>query len=358
MVYRHITVTKMTPNIGAYISGVDLNAVRDPRAYDEIRQALWENKVIFFRDQALNPEAHLKLAQTFGEVERHEFFPHLDGLPEVQVLASEGKKSPDTDRWHTDCTFRQKPNHVCVLHGVDVPEIGGDTLWASTSAAFAALDKSMQDLLLGLDAEHDISYAFRRMGYVAEARKLDEKNPPYIHPAVINHPVTDELCLFVNSVWTKCFHNLSIRYSDHLMRMLSEWIMRPEFQVRFKWEKNSIAIWDNLATQHYAVYDYEGSARRMHRATCSPIPVRLNSRPQASRPASIEAYGAPMMMAAASPEVNKSEARRVSADSRAARSLIDEQRMDDLSISEKRVVETILRALSSSDALRSESAGR
>ena len=349
MVYRHITVTKMTPNIGAYVSDVDLNAVSRSEVYDEIRRALWENKVIFFRDQNLTPEAHLKLAQTFGDVELHEFFPHLEGRPEIQVLASQGTKSPDTDRWHTDCTFRERPNHVCVLHGVDVPEIGGDTLWASTSAAFAALDENMRDLLLGLDAEHDISYAFRRMGYVAEARKLDQSNPPYIHPAVINHPITDELCLFVNSVWTKCFHNLSIRYSDHLMRMLNEWMMRPEFQVRFKWEKNSVAIWDNLATQHYAVYDYSGSQRRMHRATCNPSRVKLNARPNASRPAQIEAFAPPAMMAALRPEVPGNAGAGAS---HVADALIDEDRFDELAGAEKQAVQAILRALSELDVAK------
>lgn len=346
MAYRHITVTKMTPTIGAYVSDVDLNAIRQPEVYEEIRLALWENKVIFFRDQNLTPESHLKLAQAFGEVELHEFFPHLEGRPEIQVLASQGTKSPDTDRWHTDCTFRERPNHVCVLHGVDIPEIGGDTLWASTSAAFAALDESMRGLLLGLDAEHDISYAFRRMGYVAEARKLDQSNPPHIHPAVINHPITNELCLFVNSVWTKCFHNLSIRYSDHLMRMLNEWIMRPEFQVRFKWEKNSVAIWDNLATQHYAVYDYSGNRRRMHRATCNPCRIKLNARPDASRPAQIESFAPPAMMAALRPEIQQSPAPE---SPRVANALIDEDRLDALGGAEKEAVQAILRALSKLD---------
>lgn len=337
MTYRHIEVTRATPTIGAYVSGVDLNAVTNAAIYDEIRRALWENKVLFFRDQPLTPEAHLALGKVFGELERHEFFPHLEGHAEIQTIANTGKKSPDTDRWHTDVTFREKPNAVCVLRAVDLPPEGGDTMWMSTAAAFAALDEPMQKMLLDLDAEHDIVYAFIRMGMTGEARRLAVDNDPWIHPAVINHPVTGELCLFVNSVWTKRFLNLSDRYGDNLLRLLAEWVTKPEFQVRFKWEKNSIAIWDNLATQHYAVFDYHGHSRRMNRVTCQPTKPRLNARPQASRPAPIEHYGDAPMMAALRPNM--------SATTRPG--MLDDGRMRRLPESERRAVKAVFDAIQS-----------
>lgn len=352
--YRHIEVTRMTPTIGALISGVDLNAVRNPAVYDEIRSALWENKAIFFRKQALTPEAHLALGRAFGEMEKHEFFPHIDNAPEIQIIANSGKKSPDTDRWHADVTFREKPTAVSILRAVEIPAEGGDTMWASMTAAFEALDPPMQAMLLQLDAEHDISHAFRRMGYTGEARRLDESNPPHIHPAVINHPVTGKLCLFVNSIWTKRFTNLVDRYGENLLHLLNEWIMKPEFQVRFRWERDSIAIWDNFATQHYAVFDYVGATRRMHRITCEPTKVRLDARPEASRQAPIERFGESSMMAAMRPRLTEP---MVSSEAPAGRthspngmgSLLDPHRMDRLSDPERRAVKAVFDAIASLD---------
>ncbi|VTU38402.1 Alpha-ketoglutarate-dependent taurine dioxygenase [Variovorax sp. PBL-E5] len=352
MKYRHIEVTRMTPTIGAVISGVDLNAVKSPAVYDEIRSALWDNKVIFFRKQPLTPQAHLALGRSFGEMERHEFFPHVEGHPEIQTIANTGRKSPDTDRWHADCTFREKPNAVSILRAVEIPPDGGDTLWACMNTAYEALDEPMKKMLLELDAEHDISYAFRRMGYTGEARQLDAGNPPYIHPAVINHPVTGKLCLFVNSIWTKRFTNLVDRYGENLLKLLNEWIMKPDFHVRFRWEQDSIAIWDNMATQHYAVFDYAGHTRRMHRVTCEPTKVRLDARPEASRPAPIERFGeAPMMMMDVrlpSPQ-EPMQANGAGAQAQRGPGMLDEARMQRLSDTERRAVKAVFDAISSLD---------
>lgn len=353
MTFRTITVTRLTPTIGAYISGVNLNAIESPAVYDEIRRALWENKVVFFRDQPLTPQAHLALGRAFGAMERHEFFPHVQGHPEIQVIANTGNKSPDTDRWHTDCTFREKPNAVSILRAVDIPAEGGDTMWACMNSAFESLEAPMQRLLLDLDAEHDIAHAFRRMGYTGEARRLDADNPPYIHPAVINHPVTGKLCLFVNSIWTKRFTNLTDRYGENLLRLLNEWVMKPEFQVRFRWEKDSVAIWDNLATQHYAVFDYQGSTRQMNRVTCEPTKIRLDARPEASRPAPIENFAQAPMMTAMRPTMSEplpqamppSRPLPAAAMATMTAPLLDDRRLQGLSEPERRVVRAVFDAI-------------
>ena len=344
MTFRHIKVKSATPTIGAFISGVNLNTISSPEVYDEIRRALWEHKVIFFRDQPLTPEAHLALGRTFGEMERHEFFPHVEGRPEIQVIANSGKKSPDTDRWHADCTFREKPNAVSILRAVNIPDEGGDTMWACMNAAYEALDEPMKQMLLTLDAEHDISHAFRRMGYTGEARRLDPTNPPYIHPAVINHPVTGKLCLFVNSIWTKRFTNLIDRYGESLLRLINEWVMKPEFSVRFRWEKDSVAIWDNLATQHYAVFDYAGHTRTMNRVTCEPTKVRLNARPEASRPAPIESFGQPSMMSAMRPALSEPIS---NAGNAVTNPMLDSARMQAMSDSERRAVQAVFDVIQS-----------
>lgn len=348
MNFRYIEVTPMTPTIGALISGVDLNAVRSPATYDEIRKALYEYKVIFFRKQPLTPQAQLALGNAFGEMERHEFFPHVDGFPEIQSIANTGQKSPDTDRWHADCTFRERPNAISILRAVEIPPNGGDTLWACMNTAYETLDEPMKKMLLELDAEHDISYAFRRMGFTGEARRHDETNPPYIHPAVINHPVTGKLCLFVNSIWTKRFCNVIDRYGENLLRLLNEWVTKPDFQVRFRWEQDSIAIWDNLATQHYAVFDYAGQHRRMNRVTCQPTKVRLDARPEASRPAPIADFGETQMMSAMRPTLQEPTQRNYTAPQRSL-GILDDSRMQRLSDPERRAVKAVFDAISSLD---------
>lgn len=349
MAFRYINVTRATPTIGAYISGVDLNRVNNPAVYEEIRRALWENSVIFFRDQPLSSEAHLKLGQAFGEMEKHEFFPHLDNHTEIQVISNSGAKSPDTDRWHTDCTFRQKPNAVSILRAVDLPPEGGDTMWASMNAAYEAFDEPMKKFLLELDAEHDITHAFRGTGYIEQSRQLDAGNPPYIHPAVINHPVTKKLCLFVNSIWTKRFTDLDANYGDNLLRALFEWVKKPEFHVRFRWEKDSIAIWDNLATQHYAVFDYAGYSRVMNRTTCEPTEVRLDARPNASRPAPMSEgeYGqdSTSMTNAMTPNMSSPSPMGTPPPT----GLLDNSRMQNLSDMERRAVKAVFEAVQSLD---------
>lgn len=350
--YRYIEISKMTPTIGAVISGVDLNAVKNPAVYEEIRNALWENKVIFFRNQPLTPQGHIALGQAFGAMEKHEFFPHVEGFPEIQIIANSGKKSPDTDRWHADTTFRERPNGVSILRAVDLPSQGGDTMWACMNAAFEALDPPMKEMLLQLDAEHDISYAFRKMGFNEEARQLGENNPPWIHPVVVNHPVTKKLCLYVNSVWTKRFNNLTDRYGENLLRLLVEWVMKPEFQIRFRWEKDSIAIWDNIATQHYAVFDYAGQGRHMNRVTCAPTPIRLNARPNASRPAPVTYYAQLAMMSAMRPNLSSPMASTASNNAgsvRSAPAILDPVRMASLSDTERTAVQTVFDAIATLD---------
>ena len=249
-------------------------------------------------------------------------------------------------------TFREKPNLVTVLRAVDLPPLGGDTMWACMNTAFETLDEPLRKMLLELDAEHDVAHAFRMGGQTAEARRLDDegRNPPYIHPAVINHPVTGKLTLFVNSIWTKRFVDVHHHYSGNLLQLLAEWVKRPEFQVRFRWEKDSIAIWDNLATQHYAVFDYPDQFRRMNRVTCAPTPVRLNARPNASRLAPILAYGedsVPMMSAMRPTLTQQLSQQSGMGHPPATKSMLDESRLNGLSDPERRAARAVFDAIQS-----------
>lgn len=302
--YRHIEVSTLTPTIGAEISGIDLNGDVGRAAYNEIKKALWRHHVIFIRGQTLTPEAYIRLGEQFGAVAKHEFFPHVDGYPQIQTINHQGRDNPETDRWHTDVTFRPEPTLVTLLQAKELPAAGGDTLWASTGAAFDALPDPLKTCLLSLKAEHDLPYRMRKIdfyrrthsGRIQGAKQgrdereheqmLIDANPVQLHPAVINHPVTGRLSLFVNSIWTKRLMDVHEDLSDALLGMLHEWIKKPEFQVRFRWEPDAIAIWDNLATQHFAVFDYAPAKRSMWRMTAGAAAPKLDLKtvPAAVRP--------------------------------------------------------------------------
>jgi taurine dioxygenase len=275
MEFKHLRLESVTPALGAVVHGVDLDTVAAPEIYAEIKQALWDRQVLFFRKQKLSPEAFRRLGEAFGAPEVHEYFAHVEGFPEIQQVASDGTASPYTDRWHADVTFRARPSMVEVLRAVELPENGGgDTLWASMGAAFDGLGPALQGCLMQLTAVHDLPWSFRKNPYLGkqstpeEELELIRKHPPARHPVVISHPVTGRPTLFVNAIWTKRIEAIDSRLSDHLLAMLADWVQKPEFQLRFHWEKDSVAIWDNFATQHYAAFDYAPQPRLMHRMTC------------------------------------------------------------------------------------------
>ena len=281
--YRHIRVHSANPNIGAYIDGVDVSTPQPAAVYAEIAQALWRHHVVFFRNQPMTPAGHKALAGAFGSIVPHEIFPSLDGDKEISVLEAHRDRPPENDAWHTDVTFRETPVLASVLHGVTIPPSGGDTLFASQAAVYDALSPAWQRMLSELEAEHDVIHAFgqtnvlKDAGGEAKIAELRRTAPPKVHPVVVAHPITDRPGIFVNSVFTKHIVGMSKRESDAILNTLFDMIKTPEFQVRFTWEPNSIAIWDNFGTQHYAAADYWPADRRMHRitvGTATPTAVR------------------------------------------------------------------------------------
>ncbi|WP_158970248.1 TauD/TfdA dioxygenase family protein [Chachezhania sediminis] len=288
MSFSHISVEPLTPTIGGIIHGVDLNAVKNPAVYEEIKQALWKHGVIFFRNQPIKPEAYLNLGRVFGEPEKHEFFPHVEGFPQIQKISHQGYSKPDTDRWHHDVSFRKSPTLVSILRANQLPQSGGDTMWMNCARAFEELGPGLQSLLLGVEAVHDLPWSFRKndnYATIAEMNGVDRleyeldmirKSPEMAHPAIVNHPVTKKLTLYVNSIWTRKLRGIHPDLSDALLAMLFEWVKKPEFMCRFRWEQDSIAIWDNLATQHYAVFDYAPHYREMLRMTAGNFTPELD----------------------------------------------------------------------------------
>jgi taurine dioxygenase len=261
-----IIVTQLTPHIGAEIGGVDLREQLDPETIADIRAALNAHKVIFFRDQDLTAEQHIAFARRFGDLEIHPATPKDQANPEI-LRISHGPQHKGTENfWHSDVTWRPEPSLGSVLRAIEVPEVGGDTLFASMEAAYDALSPTMQEWVCTLTAVHDISRVFaRRLKMTRE--EILEKYPLQEHPVVRTHPETGRRCLYVNTAFTSHIKGLSSKESDWLLEHLYAQARVPEYQCRFRWQKNSIAFWDNRASQHYAASDYFPAVRTMERVT-------------------------------------------------------------------------------------------
>lgn len=266
-------ITPLSPALGAQIDGINLSEPLTAEHQQLIEQALLEYQVLFFRQQPLTPQQQASFAGRFGDLHIHPIYPNIPEQPQVLVLDTAVTDVRDNAIWHTDVTFLPTPALGAVLAAKQLPAFGGDTLWASSSAAFEALSKPLQRLLDGLSATHDFTRSFplERFGSTAEdlARyhEVQRKNPPLSHPVIRTHPVSGRKGLFVNDGFTTRINELEAAESDALLRFLFAHSTRPEFTIRWRWQENDVAFWDNRITQHYAVDDYRPQRRVMHRAT-------------------------------------------------------------------------------------------
>ena len=261
-----LAVRPLTPMIGAELFGLDLGEELDDKAVAEVRQALLEHKVVFFRDQHITRAQHLAFAQRFGELEIHPATPKDQQNPEILRIEHGPGNRGQENAWHSDVTWRAEPSLGSILRAVEVPEVGGDTLFANMNAAFERLSPEMKRWITGLSAVHDIARVFaRRLGKRPE--ELHEQYPPQEHPVVRTHPETGEPILYVNTAFTSHIKGLSDNESAWLLQHLYAQARDPEIQCRFRWQAGSIAFWDNRACQHFAVSDYYPARRIMERAT-------------------------------------------------------------------------------------------
>ena len=266
-------IDRLSPALGAVISGIDLNAALNDEAQQGLQAALVEHQVLFLRQQFLQAEQQRDVAKLFGDLHIHPIYPAHERVAEVMVLDSHKQDLRDNELWHTDVTFIQTPPLGCVLSAQQVPEFGGDTLWASSTAAYAALSKPMQALLEGLSASHDIRKSFPATRFAltdadaARFEKAKQDHPPVSHPVVRTHPVSGKKGLFVSEGFTTHINELTEAESEALLRFLFTHATHPNFQVRWHWQAGDVAIWDNRATQHFANFDYGAAHRIMHRAT-------------------------------------------------------------------------------------------
>jgi len=270
-----VHVEPVTATVGATISGVDLREPLALEARDTIEKALLESGVLFFRDQDIKREQQLAFAAYWGPIEVHPFAEAASNFggtsAEIQVLEKGDDAAGAENMWHSDVTWRAEPSLGSILRARVVPDVGGDTLFANMEAGYNALDEETRALIDDLWAIHDNEGLLNGMRLNGaseaeiEARRVEF--PPQRHPVVRTHPVTGRKCIYVNRIFTSHIVGLEPEQSDALLRLLCEQAHVPEYQCRFRWQKGSVAFWDNRAVQHYAANDYWPQRRVMERAT-------------------------------------------------------------------------------------------
>ncbi|MCW5642834.1 MAG: TauD/TfdA family dioxygenase [Rhodoferax sp.] len=265
--------------IGAELLGLQLgDAVRDDALFADIRALLLAHKVLFLRDQAISRADHVAFARRFGELEDHPVAGSDPDHPGLVRIYKTPDAPPDRyeNAWHTDATWREKPPMGCVLRCVECPPVGGDTLWANMALAYDRLPERIRQQIAGLRARHSIEATFGAAMPIEKRLALKAQFPDAEHPVVRTHPETGEKVLFVNSFTThftnfhsaanvRCGQDYTQGGSALLQYLISQSAI-PEYQVRWRWKPNSVAIWDNRSTQHYAVMDYPPCHRKMERA--------------------------------------------------------------------------------------------
>ena len=264
-------IIKEDSALGATIIDIDLKQPLDEELTGFIANALAENEVIFFRNQDITPEQHRAFALNFGQLQSHPVYPTIEGFPEITILENDEKNPSKIEKWHTDMTFKKIPPLGSILLGKVIPEKGGDTLFASLSAAYSDLPVDLKQSLEEMTAVHSFEYGFKESlaepyGREKLAQALID-NPPVEHPVVCTHPVTGKKLIYVNSLFTLKINSLSDSESSKLLEFLCDHIKKEKYQCRFSWEINSIAFWDNRSVIHKPDNDYWPQLRRMERIT-------------------------------------------------------------------------------------------
>jgi len=275
--YRHIEVTKIAGAMGAEIDGVDLSKELDEATLAEVRAALLDNLVIFFRDQTLTPDTQLAFARRWGEIHLHPFMEGMPSHPEVlEIVKTPADKKNFGGDWHSDQMFSPKPAMGTILYAKEVPSAGGDTLFANLYLAYESLSEGMRRMLDGLRAvsigDHFKGHDGKsRKEYYADKLNMKVRDPgnvqtTSVHPLVRTHPETGRKALYIGG-HVQRFDGMTDDESEPLIAFLKQHSTRPEFTVRVRWESGTMTFWDNRCTQHFAINDYPAETRHMRRIT-------------------------------------------------------------------------------------------
>jgi len=275
--YETIEVAPIAGALGAEISGVDLSEPLTDDLFGEIYQAFVEHHVIFFRDQDMTPEQYLAFAKRWGGIHLHPYMKGLDAYPEIlELIKTETDTYAFGNSWHSDQMFAPKPAKCTMLYALETPATGGDTQFANLHAAYDALSDGMKAMVDGLrchnggdrTSAHDRKSRAERYSGASGMKLKDpgDVQTESIHPLVRTHVDTGRKALYMGS-HTQCIVGFTSEESKPILKQLQKHIERPEFICRFNWAPGSLAIWDNRCCQHYAINDYAGQRRRMHRIT-------------------------------------------------------------------------------------------
>ena len=261
-----LDIRPLTPAIGAEILGIDLGSADIAARLPEIRAALLSHGVIFFRDQDITTAQHIAFARAFGELEIHPATPKDQPNREVLRIEHGPKSRGQENAWHSDVTWRDEPSLGSILLAREVPDCGGDTLFANMHLAYERLSDPMKTFCEGLTAVHDIARVFaKRLGKRPE--ELHDTYPPMRHPVIRTHPETGERAIYVNTAFTSHIEGLAESESRWLLDHLFATAKDAEIQCRFRWQAGSVAFWDNRVCQHFAASDYFPARRVMERVT-------------------------------------------------------------------------------------------
>ncbi len=265
-----IAIRPLGSTVGAEISGLNLAEPLAGPALATVKGALAEHGVVFFRDQTLTENQHIALARQFGEIDINRFFSHAEGYPEVALVVKEPHQTRNIGGgWHTDHSYDQIPALGSMLYAREIPPRGGDTLFASMYAAYDALSDGLKRTLEGMRGVHSSRHVFgvKRGDLAGRIGNYDAATQDATHPVVITHPDSGKKALYVNPGFTIGFDGWTADESKPLLDYLYKHAIRPEFTYRFQWQEGSLAFWDNRATWHYALNDYQGERRLLHRIT-------------------------------------------------------------------------------------------
>jgi taurine dioxygenase len=274
-----IEVVPVSGGVGVEVHNVDIKSGIDSGTFDELRAAFVEHGLIFLRDQDITPDEHIAFAERWGEININRFFPRLDGYDQIATVTKEPDQTTNIGGgWHTDHSYDHVPAMGSILIARETPPVGGDTLFACMYTAYDTLSDGLKQTLEDMKAVHSSRHIFGEQSSYRDTMKDRFSNPEdatqdAVHPVVITHPESGRKALYVNPGFTLHFDGWTATESKPLLDYLYAHAVQLEHTTRFQWAPGSIAFWDNRCTWHYALNDYHGTRREMHRITIEGSPI-------------------------------------------------------------------------------------